>query len=134
MAKLDEIEGIGPAYAEKLTQAGIGSTEALLEAGATAAGRKTLGDAAGISGALLLRWVNHADLYRITGIGKQYAELLEAAGVDSVPELAQRNGASLHEKLSAAQDEKKLTGRVPALSQVEDWIQQAKNLPRVVSH
>ncbi|MFO1417141.1 MAG: DUF4332 domain-containing protein [Methylotetracoccus sp.] len=134
MAKLEEIEGIGPAYAEKLTQAGIGSTEALLEAGATAAGRKTLADATGIGGALLLRWVNHADLYRITGIGKQYAELLEASGVDSVPELAQRNGANLHDKLSAVQSEKKLTGRVPALSQVEDWIQQAKNLPRVVSH
>ena len=134
MAKIEEIEGIGPAYAEKLAAAGIGTVEALLEQGATAAGRKAIGESTGIGVVLLLRWVNHADLYRISGIGKQYAELLEAAGVDTVPELAQRNGANLHEKLAAVQEEKKLTGRVPAFSQVEDWIQQAKNLPRVVTH
>lgn len=134
MAKIEEIEGIGAAYAEKLGQAGIATSETLLEQGATPAGRKKIGETTGISETLLLRWVNHADLFRISGIGQQYAELLEAAGVDSVPELAQRNAANLHQKLVEVQEQKKLTGRVPAQSQVEDWIQQAKQLPRTVSY
>jgi predicted flap endonuclease-1-like 5' DNA nuclease len=134
MAKIEEIEGIGAAYAEKLGQAGITSCELLLEQGATAAGRAKICEATGISGSLLLRWVNHADLFRISGIGPQYAELLEAAGVDSVAELAQRVPANLHAKLTEVQAQKNLTARVPAASFVADWVEQAKQLPKVVSH
>jgi predicted flap endonuclease-1-like 5' DNA nuclease len=134
MAKIEEIEGIGAVYAGKLGLAGITTCETLLAQGATPAGRKKIGESTGISEALLLRWVNHADLFRISGVGQQYAELLEAAGVDSIPELAQRNAANLHQKLAELQEHKKLTGRAPALSQVEDWIQQAKQLPRLVTY
>ena len=134
MAKIEEIEGIGPAYAEKLAQAGVASCAALLEQGASAAGRGQLCEATGISGSLLLRWVNHADLFRINGIGPQYAELLEAAGVDSVAELAQRVPANLHAKLVEVQEQKNLTGRAPAATLVADWVEQAKHLPKVVTH
>lgn len=134
MTKLEEIEGIGPAFAEKLAAVGIASCEALLEQGATAAGRQALGEATGIGPGLLLRWVNHADLFRISGIGPQYAELLEVAGVDTVAELAQRVPANLHAKLVEVQAQKKLTGRVPAASSVADWVEQAGQLPRVVTY
>lgn len=134
MAKIEEIEGIGPVFAQKLGLSGITTSEELLEQGATAAGRKKICDGCGVSHALLLRWVNHADLFRISGIGQQYAELLEAAGVDSVPELAQRAAANLHSKLVEVHEKRKLTGRVPALSQVEDWIRQAAQLPVIVTH
>lgn len=134
MAKIEEIEGVGTVYGQKLADAGITSTEALLQQGATAGGRKAIAESTGISDQLLLRWVNHADLYRVSGIGRQYAELLEAAGVDSVPELAQRVAGNLHAKLTEVQGQKNLTARVPALSDVESWINQAKALPRVVSH
>lgn len=134
MAKIEEIEGVGPAYAEKLAQAGIGDCAGLLEQGATAAGRQKICESTGISASLVLRWVNHADLFRVNGIGPQYAELLEAAGVDTVAELAQRVPANLHAKLTEVQEQKGLTGRVPAASFVADWVEQAKQLPKVVSH
>lgn len=134
MAAIEEIEGIGTAYAHKLAQAGITTCKGLLERGASAAGRKALADNTGISDQLLLRWVNHADLFRISGIGPQYAELLEAARVDSVPELAQRAAANLHQQLIELRERRKLTGRTPALTEVEAWIQQAKSLPRIVSY
>ena len=134
MAKIEEIEGIGPVYAEKLGQCGITSCESLLEQGASSAGRKKICESTGIGDSLLLRWVNHADLFRISGIGPQYAELLEAAGVDSVAELAQRVPANLQAKLTEVQEQKHLTGRVPALSFVEDWVAQAKQLPKLVTH
>ena len=134
MANIEEIEGIGSVYGQKLAEAGINTSEALLEKGATAAGRKALSESTGISDTLLLRWVNHADLFRVSGIGPQYAELLEAAGVDSVPELAQRVAGNLHPRLVEIHQQKKLTGRTPALSQVEGWIDQAKQQPRVVTH
>jgi predicted flap endonuclease-1-like 5' DNA nuclease len=134
MAKIEEIEGIGPAYAEKLALAGVKTPEELLDQGASAAGRKKLCESTGISSSLILRWVNHADLFRITGIGPQYAELLEAAGVDSVAELAQRVPANLHAKLVEVQEQKNLTGRAPAESFVVDWVEQAKQLPKRVTH
>jgi predicted flap endonuclease-1-like 5' DNA nuclease/uncharacterized membrane protein len=131
---LSYVEGIGPVYAQQLKDAGIDSTQELLEAGATPKGRAELAEASGISGKLILEWVNHVDLFRIAGVGSEYADLLEAAGVDTVPELAQRNPANLHQKLSEVNDEKHLVRHVPALSSVEDWIGQAKSLPRKITY
>ncbi len=134
MAPLTEIEGIGPAYADKLRAAGVATTDGLLERGCDRSGRQALAEATGISGTLILRWVNQADLFRIDGVGEQYAELLEAAGVDSVPELAQRNAASLQAKLGEANEARNLVRQVPVESQVARWIEEAKTLPRVVTH
>ena len=129
-----EIEGIGPAYAEKLRGAGVATIDALLEAGATPEGRSTLVEETGIDAVRVLRFVNHADLIRVVGVGPQYAELLEAAGVDSVPELAQRNVDNLVTGLAETNEARNLVGRVPSADEVADWIEQAKALPRVVAH
>jgi uncharacterized membrane protein/predicted flap endonuclease-1-like 5' DNA nuclease len=131
---LKYIEGIGDVYRQKLRQAGVTNVDELLEKGSTVQGRKEIVKTAGISEKLLLRWVNMADLYRIQGIGQEYAELLEAAGVDTVPELAQRVPANLLEKMAAANAQKKMVRRLPDLSQVESWVAQAKNLPRVMTY
>ena len=134
MTSVIEIEGVGPAYADKLKQSGIATIEALLEKGASPQGRQELAEATGISLALILRWVNHADLFRIKGVGSEYSELLEASGVDTVPELAQRNPENLYLKLIEVNQEKKLVRRPPTQSQVKDWVQQAKQLARVVTY
>jgi len=134
MAKLLKVEGIGEAYAQKLQAAGVATTEALLEKGATPQGRQEIAEATGISAKLILRWVNHVDLFRISGVGEQYADLLEAAGVDTVPELAQRNAENLYQKLLAVNEEKKLVRRPPTQAQVGGWIEQAKQLPRVITY
>jgi len=131
---LKYIEGIGDVYRQTLRQAGITNVDELLEKGSTVQGRKEIVDKTGISEKLLLRWVNMADLYRIKGIGQEYAELLEAAGVDTVPELAQRVPANLLEKMTAANAQKKMVRRLPDLSQVESWVAQAKSLPRVINY
>jgi predicted flap endonuclease-1-like 5' DNA nuclease len=134
MAKLVDIEGIGPVYAAKLEAAGVRSTQALLEQGATPKGRKDVAEKSGISDGLILEWVNHVDLYRIRGVGSEYADLLEEAGVDTVPELAQRKPDNLLEKMIAVNAQKKLVRRLPVLSQVQSWVEQAKQLPRVVTY
>ena len=134
MAKIVDVEGIGPKYAEKLSKAGVRSTDALLKAGATPKGRKELAEKTGIGDALILEWVNHVDLYRIKGVGSEYSDLLEAAGVDTIPELAQRKAANLIQKIIAVNKEKKLVRNLPVESQVADWIEQAKKLPRVITY
>ncbi len=134
MASLIRVEGIGAVYAQQLKEAGIRSTEALLEAGKTPQGRHDLAEKSGISGKLILEWVNHVDLFRVKGVFEEYADLLEEAGVDTVPELAQRNAENLHGKLVATNQKKKLVRRLPTLKQVGDWIAQAKDLPRVVTY
>ncbi len=134
MAKITAVEGIGEVYAQKLREAGIHTTEALLAAGATPKGRKELEEKTGISHKLILEWVNHVDLFRIKGVGEEYSDLLEEAGVDTVPELAQRNPENLYLALEKTNEEKKLVRRLPTLAQVADWIEQAKNLPRVVTY
>jgi len=134
MTKLISIEGIGETYNQKLQEIGVKDVEALLEAGKTPQGRKDLAEKSGITGKLILEWVNRADLYRIKGIGEEYSDLLEAAGVDTVPELAQRRAENLLEKTKTVNAEKKLVRRLPTLVQVSDWIEQAKNLPRVVTY
>lgn len=134
MTQVEDIEGIGPAQAAKLEAIGIKTVEKLLEKGGTAKGRDEIAEATGISGKSVLRWVNHADLYRIKGVGAEFAELLEAAGVDSVPELAQRVPANLAKKMAEVNEAKKLTRRVPNESMVTTWVAEAKTLPRAVSH
>jgi len=134
MAKIVDIEGIGPAYAAKLQAAGIATTEALLKAGATPKSRKELAEKSGISGDLILEWVNHSDLYRIKGVGSEYSDLLEEAGVDTVVELAHRNAQNLLEKMTEANAQKNLVRRLPTQGMVAKWIEQAKALPRAVEY
>jgi predicted flap endonuclease-1-like 5' DNA nuclease len=134
MASIVQVEGIGEAYAEKLKGAGIRTTDALLEAGATPKGRQELEEKTGIGHSLILEWVNHVDLWRIKGVAEEYSDLLEEAGVDSVPELAQRRADNLFEKLVAVNQEKHLVRRLPTQAQVSKWIEAAKRLPRLVSH
>lgn len=132
--KIEEIEGIGPVYGEKLRTAGISTVEKLLEAGATKSGRTSLAKETGISEKDILKWVNHADLFRIDGIGPQFAELLEAAGVDTVKELRNRNAENLFAKLGEVNEEKKLVRRLPSSSQVEGMIKTAGTLEPKVTH
>ena len=134
MTKLTEVEGIGASYAEKLQGAGCGTQEQLLTDCGSPQGRKALAEKSGISEKLILKWTNRADLARIKGIGSEYADLLELAGVDTVPELAQRNAANLHAKLEEVNAEKKVVRAVPSASSVEDWVGQAKKLPRAISY
>jgi predicted flap endonuclease-1-like 5' DNA nuclease len=128
------IEGIGPVYKEKLAKAGISTVEALLEKGASKKGRKEIAEASGIGEGVILDWVNMADLFRVNGIASQFAELLKAAGVDTVKELRTRNPENLHKALVETNEAKKLTRVVPALSQIEDFINYAKHLEPVVTH
>jgi len=132
--KISEIEGIGPVFAEKLAGAGVQTVEGLLEAGATKAGRKKLAADSGIDEGKILDWVNMADLFRIKGIASQFAELLKAAGVDTVKELRTRNAENLYTKLVEVQEEKKITRAVPALKQVTDFVEQAKALDPIVTY
>lgn len=134
MAKLSAIEGIGQAYSVKLKAAGVRSLENLLKTCCGKKGRKELAKKTGISEKQILGWVNRADLSRIKGIGTQYSDLLECAGVDTVPELAQRKPENLHAKMVEVNGLKKLVRQVPALSLVQSWVKQAKALPRVVTH
>jgi predicted flap endonuclease-1-like 5' DNA nuclease len=134
MANIEDIEGIGPSYAEKLRKAGVDTTDELLRAGATPKGRDEIAAKSDISGTLILEWVNHADLYRIKGVGSEYADLLEEAGVDTVPELAQRNAQNLAQKIGLINDTKKLVRQPPSDAMIADWIKQAQGLPRVISY
>jgi len=131
---IEDIEGVGPAYAEALAKAGIKTTEDLLSIGAAKNGREDIARDSGLSEKLILKWVNHADLMRISGIGGEYAELLEAAGVDTVKELQHRNAANLADAMQKTNDEKKLTRQVPGESTVAKWIEQAKGMEPGVSH
>lgn len=132
--KLQDIEGIGDVNAGKLREVGIGSISALLKAGASPEGRKKIEDASGISGKLILEWVNLADLYRVKGIGSEYSDLLEEAGVDTVVELATRVPENLHAKMLEVNNAKKLVRQFPSMSMVKKWVAQAKELPRVVTY
>jgi len=134
MTSLIAIEGIGAAYARKLRGAGIGSIEALLKKGASAKGREEIVKLTGISHAQILRWVNHADLFRIKGVAGEYSELLEASGVDSIPELAQRKPDHLFAKMIKVNQAKRLVRKTPAQSQVRRWISQANRISKVVTH
>lgn len=129
-----DVEGIGPAYAAKLQAAGVKTTDDLLARGAKPGGRTELETVTGISHSLILEWVNHVDLYRLDGVGSEYSDLLEEAGVDSPAELAHRVPANLAAKLVEINDAKKLVRRVPSEEVVAGWIEQAKKLPKIVEH
>ncbi len=129
-----DIEGIGPAYAKKLAKAGLTTVEGLLKAGASPKGRKEIAEKSGIDVTLVLEWVNRADLYRIKGIAKQYSDLLEKAGVDTVVELSKRVAANLNKKMEEVNMAKNLVNGMPGEKRVEDWIAQAKKLPRVITY
>ncbi len=129
MTKLEVIEGIGPVFAEKLRGGGIATIEALLEAGATPQGRGRMEEKTGIGHKLILEWVNLADLMRIKGIGEEYSDLLEEAGVDTVRELRNRIPEHLYQSVVAVNKAKKLVRRLPTLGMIAGWVEQAKRLP-----
>jgi len=129
-----EIEGIGPNYAEKLQNMGINTVQNLLDKGCSRNGRKELAEKANISETLILEWVNMADLFRIEGVGEEYSDLLEEAGVDTVVELSKRIPENLYAKLKEVNEKKKLVRQLPSLDMVKKWIEQAKKLPRKVEY
>ena len=132
--KIVEIEGIGEAYAKKLEEAGVKTTDNLLEKAATKKGREKLAEETGISEKLILKWANHADLFRIKGVAGQFAELREAAGVDTVKEFRHRGAANLQPKLVEVNDQKNLCNRVPSVSELERMIAQAKEMEPAISY
>jgi predicted flap endonuclease-1-like 5' DNA nuclease len=132
--KIEEIEGIGEVLGGKLRQAGVTSTDKLLEKTKTKKQRKDLAEATGIPEVKILKYANMADLFRINGVGQEFSELLEAAGVDTVPELAQRKAENLTAKMEEVNESKKLTRRTPSLKEVEKWVEEAKSLPRVLEY
>ena len=132
--KIEDIEGIGPAYGEKLRNSGISTCESLLEMGASRKGRQDIAEKTGISDGNILSWVNLADLCRIKGVSTQYSELLEAAGVDTVKELRNRNAENLAEKMQEVNTAKKLVRLVPSAKSVSGWVEQAKSMQPVVTH
>lgn len=132
--KVEQIEGVGAAYAEKLEAAGIKTTEDLLEKCATKTGRAKVAEETGISPKLILKWANHADLFRIKGIAGQFAELLEAAGVDTVKEFRHRVPENLQPKLVEVNEQKNLCNRVPSVKELAAMIDQAKELEPVITY
>ena len=134
MTKIADIEGIGEASAKKLIDAGVNTVEVLLETGCSPKGRKGLAEKTGISETLILKWVNRADLARIKGIGSEYADLLEASGVDTVVELGKRVPSNLAKKAQEVNEAKKLVRKLPTESQISDWVDQAKQLERKVNY
>jgi predicted flap endonuclease-1-like 5' DNA nuclease len=132
--KIEELEGIGPTYATKLTNIGITTVETFLQKGATATGRHDIATTTGINETVIRNLINAADLMRVNGIGKQFAELLEASGVDSVPELATRTPDNLLAKLTEVNATKKLANRTPTLAVIQQWVEEAKTLPTIVTH
>ncbi|HEX6032474.1 MAG TPA: DUF4332 domain-containing protein [Tepidiformaceae bacterium] len=134
MTGIIEIEGIGPAFEAKLKASGVETVEALLREGGTRVGRGTLAAKTGVDEDRILEWVNRADLMRVKGVGSEFSDLLEAAGVDTVKELAQRNAANLHAKLIEVNNAKNLVNRAPSMSEVEGWIRQAADMKAAVSY
>jgi predicted flap endonuclease-1-like 5' DNA nuclease len=134
MTKIENIEGIGESYAAKLRDSGVHSVEDLLTQGGSPAGRTDLARKSGINPKLVLRWVNHADLFRVKGVASEMAELLEAAGVDSVIELSHRLAENLQQKMATMNAEKHVVRQVPTAPHVQNWIEQAKTLPRAVTY
>jgi len=131
---IKEIEGIGEVFGGKLAEAGVASLETLLTQGATPSGRESLAKTIGVEASRVLEWVNRADLMRVKGVGSEYSDLLEFAGVDTVPELAQRNASNLHEAIAKVIADKDLVRRPPSAADIESWINHAKELGRTITY
>jgi predicted flap endonuclease-1-like 5' DNA nuclease len=134
LTNIIRIQGIGPSYAEKLVANGIKTLEKLLEAGSSKKGRTEISEKTGITEKLILEWVNLADLFRVKGIGEKYSDLLEEAGVDTVVELSKRVPENLYAKLAEVNGVKKLAKRNPTLPEVKSWVEQAKQMPRMIQY
>jgi predicted flap endonuclease-1-like 5' DNA nuclease len=134
MARIEDVEGIGPAIGGKLRACGVKDTDALLAEAKTPKQRKALAEKASISEKQVLKFANMVDLYRVNGVGAEFAELLEASGVDTVPELGRRNPAELTKKMAEVVAARKLTRRTPSEAEVTNWVAQAKTLPRVLEY
>ena len=134
MASIDTIEGIGHRQATKLRKARVRTTEALLKIGATRRGRRELAEKIGVGEKLMLEWVNRADLLRVKGVGEEYSDLLEAAGVDTVKELRRRNAANLLNAMIEVNNKKRLVRRLPTEAMVGRWVDSAKELAPIVVH
>ena len=132
--KVEKIEGVGPKFAAKLDKVGIKNTKQLLERAATRKGRKDLATESGIDETLLLKWANMCDLMRIKGVGEEFSELLEIAGVDTVKELSKRRADNLRQAMVAANEKKKLVRQLPGVSQVENWVSQAKTIEPMIKY
>lgn len=132
--KIEEVEGIGPTHGTKLREAGVISTDELLAQGATPNGRRRLVENTGIESGRILQWVNMVDLFRVKGVGGEYAELLEASGVDTVKELRHRKPENLHARMEDVNATRKLTRKTPSLSEVTRWIEDASKLAPAVEH
>ena len=132
--KIEKVEGIGSKYGAKLEEAGVTTTEQLLDSGGSRKGRQDLAKKTGITETLILEWVNLADLFRVPGIGEEYSDLLEEAGVDTVKELRNRNPENLHKALQEVNARKHLVRQLPGLSQVDSWIKAAKELEPKVTY
>ncbi len=132
--RIEDIEGIGVVYGEKLRAAGCGTVARLLEDGASRRGREAIANKTGMDAGLILRCVNMADLFRIKGVAAQYAELLEAAGVDTVKELRNRKARNLHQAIHQTNQKRRLVRQVPSEKMVAAWIDQAKELKPVVNY
>jgi len=134
MTDIEKVEGIGPVHAKDLTKAGVYTTEDLLREGTTPTGRKEIEEVSGIPHKLILKWVNMVDLFRIKGVSEEYSELLKEAGVDTIPELSQRNPEHLYNMVVEINDKKNLVRLLPSENEIKDWIEQAKTLPRVIKY
>ena len=132
--KIIDVQGIGDIYAAKLVEAGINTVEELLEAAKKPAGRAELAEKTGISPKLILTWANHADLMRINGVGPQFSELLEAAGVDTIKEFRHRVADNLAAKMVEINEEKHLVGRVPTAAEIQKMIDQAKEMEPMMEY
>ena len=131
---IEDVEGIGPVFAEKLSGAGVRTTDDLLARGGSKSGRAALAAQTGINEGMLLEWTNHVDLMRIRGVGSEFSDMLEAAGVDSPAELAQRNAANLAETMAELDMARNTTRRIPTEAMVAEWIAEAKTMERSVEH
>ncbi len=132
--KVEKIEGVGAKFAAKLATAGITNTKQLLDRAATRKGRKDLSEATGVEEKLILKWANMSDLMRIKGVGEEFSELLEIAGVDTVKELAKRRPDNLRQAMVEANAKRKLVRQLPSLNQCENWVKQAKGIAPVMTY
>lgn len=129
-----ELKGMNDDLTAKLKEKGVSNNEQYLELTAAPKDRKALASDLGVKTRDVLEIANRADLARVKGVSGIYSDLLEHAGVDTVKELAHRKPENLQAKMNEVNDEKNLTGRVPPVAEVEKWVAQAKDLPKILTY